>query len=133
LLKSNISGRGALYLVLKQLFSGRTLLNSIRCLKKWNYAVHIYFLWLSEVDIALDRVRIRVMRGGHNIPEDVIRRRFERSIRNFLTTYRSLADSWTFFDNSGEIPELIASEDDGKLGIIMTIRYQDLVARHGGK
>jgi hypothetical protein len=54
------------------------------------------FLWVPTVSLALTRVRDRVLRGGHNVPETIVRRRFERSIRNFLLRYRPLADSWIF-------------------------------------
>jgi predicted ABC-type ATPase len=71
--------------------SGRSQMNSIRQLKNRGYAVHFFYLWVSQIELTLDRVRGRVLRGGHDVPEAVMRRRFERSIRNFLTTYRTLA------------------------------------------
>jgi predicted ABC-type ATPase len=87
---------------------------------------------VPSIELALDRVRGRVLSGGHDVPEAVVRRRFDRSIRNFLTNYRSLADSWTLFDNSGERPELFASERDDKLTIIEVQKYKELVSRYGG-
>jgi predicted ABC-type ATPase len=62
-------------------------------LKKQGYAVHFFFLWLSSVDLALSRIRGRVSEGGHDVPEVDVRRRFDRSIKNFLVLYRALADS----------------------------------------
>jgi len=56
------------------------------------------------VDLALSRVRGRVLEGGQDVPEVVVRRRFDRSVRNFLVHYRRLADSWTMFDNSDATP-----------------------------
>lgn len=47
----------------------------------------------------------------------IVRRRFDRSLPNFLKLYQPLVDSWTIFDNSGEIPKLIAFEEVGKLEI----------------
>lgn len=56
------------------------------------------------------RVAERVRQGGHNVPEDVIRRRFERGLSNFFTLYQAVADSWQVFDNSQLAgPRLIAS------------------------
>jgi predicted ABC-type ATPase len=55
--------------------------------------VHFFFLWLSSVDLALSRIRGRVSEGGHDVPEVDVRRRFDRSIKNFLVLYRALADS----------------------------------------
>ena len=71
------------------------------------------------------------MEGGHDVPETVVRRRFERSIRNFLLLYRSLGDSWTLFDNSGATPLVIAFEKGGRLRIMGQENYDKLIARYG--
>jgi len=62
--------------------------------------VHLYYLWLPSVELAISRVKERISRGGHGIPGKIVRRRFERSIRNFLQNYRDLAEEWILFDNS---------------------------------
>jgi predicted ABC-type ATPase len=95
--------------------------------------VHLYFLWVSRVDLALRRVEARALSGGHDVLEAVVRRRFDRSIRNFLTYYRKLADSCTVFDNSGATPTAIAFEKEGKLRIIEPQHYDQLMARYKGK
>jgi predicted ABC-type ATPase len=61
--------------------------------KKQGYNVHVFFLWVRSVEVAVSRVKDRVLSGGHGIPEVIIRRRFGRSIRNLLAEYRALADS----------------------------------------
>ncbi len=111
--------------------SGRSYLRLIRHLKKRGYRVHFFFLWVGTVDVALSRVKDRVLKGGHDVPEPVIRRRFNRSIGNFFSEYRELADSWYLFDNSGATPSVIAFERDGKLRIIGGVQYQALIARYG--
>jgi predicted ABC-type ATPase len=68
---------------------------------------------------------------GHDVPEVVIRRRFSRSIKNFLREYRQLSDSWYLFDNSGKMPALIALEKTHKLRIMEQENYQALTARYG--
>jgi predicted ABC-type ATPase len=113
--------------------AGHGHLKLIRDLKKVGYQSHIFYLWVPRVELALDRVRVRVLKGGHDVPDTVVRRRFERSIRNFLVKYRLLAESWTLFDNSGETPKIVASETGSKLSIIVSDSYRDLVARYGGK
>jgi predicted ABC-type ATPase len=115
--------------------SGRTQLNVIRDLSKRGYSVHLFFLWVPTVELALSRVRDRVRNGGHDVPSVIVRRRFERSISNFFHYYRSLADSWILFDNSGEKPNIIALEKDGKVRIIEEELYRRIVARYreGGK
>ena len=102
-----------------------------RQLKKQGYEVHFFFLWVKSADVALSRVRERVLKGGHDVPEAVVRRRFGRSIRNFFAEYRRLADSWYLFDNSGGTPAIVAFERAGKPRIMNPEQYQALIARYG--
>lgn len=111
--------------------SGRSYLSLIRLLKKRGYQVHFFFLWVSTVELALMRVRGRVSEGGHDIPENVVRRRFDRSIRNFLVHYRRLGDSWTLLDNSRATPTVIAIEKHGDHRIMELTLYENLLARYG--
>ncbi|MBA4368819.1 MAG: Zeta toxin family protein [Desulfobacterium sp.] len=87
--------------------SGRGYIKRITEWKKQGYEIIIYFLKIPSVDFAIERVKLRVARGGHNIPEDVIQRRFRRSWENFNMLYKPLADSWIVFDTSGNIPVII--------------------------
>jgi predicted ABC-type ATPase len=111
--------------------SGRSYLKLIQQLKTQGYRVHFFFLWVKSVDMALSRVKDRVLKGGHDVPELVVRRRYGRSIKNFFTEYRPLADSWYLFDNSGKTPTLIAFERGRNLRIIDGKHYEALVARYG--
>jgi predicted ABC-type ATPase len=111
--------------------SGRSYLRLIGRLKNQGYAVHFFFLWLSSVDLALSRIKGRVSEGGHGVPEADVRRRFGRSIKNFLVLYRALADSWFLFDNSLRMPSVIALEEQGRLRIMKPDAYDTLVAQYG--
>lgn len=62
--------------------------------------------------MAIERVAIRVKQGGHNVPEDVIRRRFAHGIQNF-ERYKLLVDSWQLYDNSG-VPTVLLDEGQNK-------------------
>src|SRR5258708_18034170 len=73
--------------------SGHSHLKLIRDLKKVGYQSHIFYLWVPTVELALSRVGERVLKGGHDVPESIVRRRFSRSIENFLAHYSLLADS----------------------------------------
>lgn len=88
--------------------SGITYLALLKELKKQGYTVHLSFLWLPTPDLAAARVSDRVQRGGHAIPEPVIRRRFYRGIANFSRHYAALADTWILFDNSAAEPKVVA-------------------------
>ncbi|MDP3652904.1 MAG: zeta toxin family protein [Rhodoferax sp.] len=70
------------------------------------YAVALHFLALPNADVAIERVAQRVAQGGHNIPEDVIRRRFAAGQAN-LARYCALVDDWDVYDNSGPVPVLM--------------------------
>jgi len=59
------------------------------------------------VEFAIERVKLRVAQGGHNVPKQEIIRRFERSWINFQEAYKPLADSWIVFDTSGSLPLII--------------------------
>jgi hypothetical protein len=75
------------------------------------YQVKLWFLSLPNEDIAVSRVAHRVQQGGHNIPEDVIRRRFKSGLANFHDRYRKAVDLWVLFDNYGIKPKLIDWSD----------------------
>lgn len=85
-----------------------------RLIPQWReqgYAVKLLFLSLPSVELALARVAGRVRQGGHSIPEETIRRRFEAGRRNFENVYKSLVDAWALFDNSGAQPVLLDEEE----------------------
>ena len=74
--------------------------------------------------MALARIADRVRRGGHDIPEKVVRRRFHKGLENLFTRYRSVLDSWMLFDNSGMIPRLIAREELGELQVLDQVLFE---------
>ncbi|HWR33354.1 MAG TPA: zeta toxin family protein, partial [Chitinophagaceae bacterium] len=75
-----------------------------RC-RESGYIIVMLFLWLSSPELAIERVRSRVAKGGHNIPEDVIRRRYSKGLKNFVDLFMLLCDEWMVADNSANIPE----------------------------
>lgn len=64
------------------------------------YSFQLMFLWLRNADLAVHRVRERVRAGGHDVPEVVIRRRYDSGLRNFWKLYQPLANTWAVYDNS---------------------------------
>ncbi len=71
------------------------------------YSVQLIFLRLPTAEMAIERVANRVAQGGHAIPEDVIRRRFDAGWRNFNELYQSRVDMWQLYDNAGDEPILL--------------------------
>jgi predicted ABC-type ATPase len=72
------------------------------------YNVTLLFIWLDSPQTAIQRVADRVAEGGHNIPEDVIVRRYYRGIFNLINLYMPICDSWIVVNNKSVVPELIA-------------------------
>ena len=97
--------------------SGVTYASLLRRLKDQGYQVHLFFLWIPSVEVALARIADRIRMGGHNIPEDVVRRRYRKGLYNLFTLYRPLLTSWMLFDNSELKPRMIARDTAGKLRI----------------
>lgn len=71
------------------------------------YRVELFFLGLPSAQAAIARVAERVRQGGHDIPEAVIRRRFDAGRRLFETVYKDLVDDWSLYDNAGDAPVLL--------------------------
>jgi len=113
----SLAGRG-LDFGFETTLSGKTYVRLLQEMKKRGFLIHIFFLWINDVELGLERIKLRVRNGGHAIPEGTVRRRFGRSLANFLSVYRPLADSWTIFDNSGNVPEMIAIEESGEIEIL---------------
>ena len=90
--------------------SGRVYARLIPSWQEQSYWVKLFFLQLPTPDMAIARVRQRVAEGGHDVPEEVIRRRFHTGRRKFETVYRGLVNEWVVYDNSGDTPILLAEE-----------------------
>lgn len=98
-------------------------------LKRSGYQTHLLFLWLPSAEMAIARVESRVQRGGHHVPDDVVRRRYDAGPRNFFALYRPIVDTWRLFDNSrSEGYELIAHESgEDSLNVENEVIWQTLV------
>ena len=81
----------------------------IREAQSKGYFVTLVYFWLNSPELAVERVRNRVNSGGHNIPEDVIYRRYESGINNLSKLYLPICDYWMIIDNS-EPPFQIVAE-----------------------
>jgi len=80
-------------------------------LQAGNYRFHLIFLWLKNSELAIERVRERVRLGGHNVPEEIIKRRYAKGLHNFFHLYKPIADSWQVYNASMIIPQKIAYGD----------------------
>lgn len=96
----------------------RSYVSLIKEVKKRGYCGTLLYFWLSSPEIAINRVAKRVSQGGHNIPSDVIVRRYYRGIFNLVNLYRNLCDIWMVSDNAELNPKLIASSINRRISIV---------------
>lgn len=86
------------------------------------YSVTLAFFWLPSYTMAIERVKQRVLEGGHHIPADVITRRYQRGICNLFDLFMPICDTWILIDNSEMKPKLIANGD--KVGSVEIVNHQ---------
>ncbi len=92
--------------------AGTNFIKYLKEARENRYEIHLLYLWLNDVELAIQRVAQRVAQGGHQIPEDTVRRRYTSGLRNILKYYLPLSDSALFLDNSKvESQNLIATKD----------------------
>jgi predicted ABC-type ATPase len=87
--------------------AGRTYARMIPVWQAAGYHVKLFFLALPSAEMAIARVAERVRQGGHNVPDEVIRRRYAAGRNNFDLLYCNLVDSWALYNNAGDEPQLI--------------------------
>jgi predicted ABC-type ATPase len=93
--------------------ASRSFVSFFRKCQSMSYKVNLIYLWLERVELAVERVRERVAAGGHNIPEDVIRRRYNSGRENFYQLYLPMTSEWVVYNNSGEAPRIVAAGGAG--------------------
>ena len=105
----------------------RSYKNRILDAKEKHYNVTLLFFWLKNPELAKERVKTRVLEGGHIIAEDVIERRYYKGIKNLFEIYLSIVDQALIFDNSegkhNLIAEISATEE---LNIINELKFNEL-------
>ncbi|HEV3417686.1 MAG TPA: zeta toxin family protein [Pirellulales bacterium] len=108
--------------------SGRTYARWISRLQSSGYLFHLLFVTLNRPELSIERVAKRVSLGGHDVPADVIRRRFKLGILNLFELNMPLADTWSVYDNStGGNPRLVAiGQRQTEPNVIELNRWQEL-------
>lgn len=86
--------------IIESTLSGRTLIGWIKKIKKKGYSIRLLYIFLENPGMCIERIRERVLKGGHFVPNDDVVRRFFRSKRNFWNFYKELADKWHLIYNS---------------------------------
>ncbi|MBE6215927.1 MAG: zeta toxin [Bacteroidales bacterium] len=104
----------------------RTLLKTAKMAQSAGYTVTLLYFWLNSPDLAVERVRARVEAGGHNIPEETIRRRYNTGIYYFFNLYAPICERWILADNS-QIPFRVIAE--GSRNDVINIRDEQTYAK----
>jgi predicted ABC-type ATPase len=107
--------------------SGRSYVSLLSELRAAGYRIHLFFLWLPSVELALKRVADRVRKGGHNIPAETVGRRFKRGIHNLFNLYRGLCDLIVIYDNSTAEPRLVATVVGSKTTVVRRDLFQAIL------
>ena len=93
---------------LESTLSGRTYVAMLRNARAAGFMIELNYLWLPSAELAVRRVRQRIRKGGHAVPEPDIRRRYGRSLEHLLADYLPLAHVWSIWDNESSPPILLA-------------------------
>ncbi len=109
--------------------SGHTYLKYIELAKSKGYNIILFFVYLNSKELAIQRVTLRVSKGGHNIPKQIIERRYKKGIKN-VQQYCNLVNDWYIYDNSNSLInwyKLVAKKVQNKLDIKNKEIYKKLI------
>lgn len=87
----------------------RSYVNLVKRAQRQGYRVNLLYFWLSSPELAMRRVAERVSKGGHDIPEEIIRRRYTAGINNLFKLFMPVVDYWAIFDNSATPRRIVAT------------------------
>ena len=91
----------------------KSYLNLIKRVQLINYEVILLFFYLPSAEMAKERVALRVSEGGHNIPIEIIKRRYGLGLLN-LKKIIAVVDRWYVLNNSKSPAEKIAEGEFNK-------------------
>jgi predicted ABC-type ATPase len=105
----------------------KSYINLVRRAHVKGYTVRLLFFWLNSPELALQRIAERVAKGGHNIPEPIVRRRYVAGICNLFRLFMSEVDSWEIYDNS-KYPaiQIARGGKDDETSIIVESTYKTI-------
>ncbi len=107
--------------------STRSYVNFIKQAREAGYFVVLLYFWLPSPELAIERVAQRVKEGGHNIPTDVIRRRYSKGLYNLTRLYTPICDFWAIYDNNAadeKIRRIASGERDKIIHIEDPLSYE---------
>lgn len=110
--------------------ASKSFLKYIKKAQGKGFITKLVFLWLSDQELAVERVKCRVSEGGHNIPIEVIKRRYKRGLENFFKIYKNSVDSWLFINNSGNPYKIIAEGTQDSETVFQSKEWNNLTGKY---
>ena len=107
--------------------AGKNHIKTIQKAKNLGYYIVLIYSYLDSPILCENRIKIRVLNGGHNIPKNDIIRRFYRSKENFWNTYKDLVDEWNLFYNGTSEYILVAQSSESKIEIYNENLYNEFI------
>ena len=104
----------------------RSLMKIIQAAKDRGYSVTLLYFWLNSPELAIRRVKARVEAGGHNIPDEVVRRRYVMGLKYFFEDYKDQSDHWILADNS-KSPFVVVAEGNKTETIIRDEQKYEII------
>jgi predicted ABC-type ATPase len=109
--------------------SGLGYVRMLRMMRRRGYRVRLYYLWIPTVQLTLKRIAERVSRGGHDIPDDVARRRYGKGLTNLFRHYLPRTDYCAVFDNSSARPRLLYEKSGGAERVLNAELFQRILTQ----
>lgn len=113
--------------------STRTFVNYIKKARSLGYETSLLFFWLNSVELAIERVKVRVIEGGHDIPPETVVRRYHRGLFNFFQLYKNAVNNWMFINNSGSMYQQIAQGRNGIEEIFQPENWTKIKQEYGSQ
>ena len=101
----------------------RSYVNLVTRAQAVGYQVHLLFFWLESPGFARRRVAERVRAGGHNIPSEVIERRYWLGLRNLFELFIPKVNYWALYDNNARTSMIADSE-----GVRDSVKFNQIKA-----
>lgn len=111
--------------------AGRSYLRLIERMRNNGWQVELIYLALPSVEMSKLRVAERVAHGGHNIPQQDIKRRFPRSLYNLLNIFSQAVDRCVCFMNDGDDPVLVFEQNGEYRDILADFYYNQMLQEAG--
>ena len=107
-------------------FSSKSYIQTIKKTHAHNFSVTLVYFWLNSPQLAIEQIREKVAIGGHHVPDNVVIRRYERGITNFLHLYLTIYDYWLMIDNSFTPSETVAEGKSGNINVRNNILWSQI-------